>query len=182
MPLPCTVSVGSRFLCCTRRVVGVVKRRSGSGSSGSGSGSHTHTHSAITAQWLSFAGFYQKKIIKDFTQSANQHALTGFLAHGKPAVACLEGSEEDIQEFLRHVRTSVFATVPRSARKMTLGTREGSNGGSAIRARRFESFEAKAFFSQGSHHRPDMLDRKQLDKYLQDHGVPDEVRHSIGDI
>ena len=129
-------------------------------------------------QWVSFAGFYQKKIIKDFAQSATKHSLTGFLAHGKPAVACLEGRPEDIQEFLRHVRKSVFATVPRSARKMTLRLREPD---STTRPPRFASFEAKAFFSQGSHHRPDMLDRNQLDAFLKDHGVPDEVRRGVGD-
>lgn len=129
-------------------------------------------------QWLSFAGFYQKKIIKDFVQSAVHHSLTGFLAHGKPAVACLEGTPEDVHAFLRHVRTSVFATVPRSARKMTVGVLEVD---SSTRAPRFNSFEAKSFFSQGNHHRSDMLDRQQLDVFLKEHGVPHEVRRGVGD-
>jgi len=51
----------------------------------------------MDVQWLSFAGFYQKKIIKEFVHSATQHSITGFLAHGKPAVACLEGRSEDIK-------------------------------------------------------------------------------------
>jgi hypothetical protein len=130
-----------------------------------------------SVQWISFAGFYQKKIIKEFAKSANQHSLTGFLAHGKPAVACLEGKPEHIQDFLRHVRTTVFATVPRGSRKMTLGLLEPDI---INRSPRFESFQAKAFFSQGNHHRPDMLDRKQLDVFLKDHGVPEDVRKNIG--
>jgi hypothetical protein len=131
---------------------------------------------AISAQWISFAGFYQKKIIKEFCKSANQHSLTGFLAHGKPAVVCLEGNPDDIQEFLRHVRTTVLATVPRGSRKMRLGLREPA----VDRAPRFESFQAKSFFSMGNHHRPDMLDRKQLDAFLKDHGVSEEVRKRVG--
>jgi hypothetical protein len=47
-------------------------------------------------QWLTFAGFYEKKIIIAFAASAQQHNLTGFLAHGKPAIACVEGHTEDI--------------------------------------------------------------------------------------
>ena len=134
------------------------------------------TENTITrVQWLSFAGFYQKKIIKDFSQSAAHHSLTGFLAHGKPAVACLEGTPERVHTFLRHVRTTVFATVPRNARKMTVGLLEVDS------ARRFRTFEAVSFFSQGSHHRPDMLDRKQLDEFLKDHGVPVEVRRRVGE-
>jgi hypothetical protein len=129
-------------------------------------------------QWISFAGFYQKKIIKDFVQSATNHSLTGFLAHGKPAIACLEGRPGDIQEFIKHVRTSVFATVPRGARKMTLGLREPDI---EHRQARFESFEAHTFFSQGNHHRPDMLDRKQLYSFLVDHGVPEGVRVCVCD-
>jgi hypothetical protein len=128
-------------------------------------------------QWLSFVGFYQKKIIKDFSHSAAKHSLTGFLAHGKPAVACLEGRPSDIHEFLRHVRTSVFATVPRSARKMTLSLREPD---SRSRPSRFMDFTAQAFFSQGNHHRPDMLDRTQLDAFMRDAGVPEEVRRDVG--
>ena len=131
----------------------------------------------VCVQWVSFIGFYQKKIIKNFTQSANEHSLTGFLAHGKPAIACLEGKPEDIQEFLVHVRKTVFATVPRNARKMTLSLRESGN---VIRGLpRFQCFESKAFYSQGAHHRSDMLDRKQLDTFLCIHGVPEAVRCEV---
>lgn len=142
----------------------------------------------MVVQWLYFAGFYQKKIIKEFEQSATNHSITGFLAHGKPAVACLEGNQTDVKEFLRFVRTTVFATVPRSARKMTLGLLEISdpspNNSNVVRRKstqsdtslpRFDSFQAKAFYAQGTHHRPDMLDRRQLEAYLRDHGVPDKV-------
>lgn len=135
-------------------------------------------HDQTSVQWLSFVGFYQKKIIKDFCQSATQHSLTGFLAHGKPSVACLEGTAENIKEFLRHVRTVVFATVPRNARKMTLGLRE-PNLSCTTRPPRFGSFVAKAFFSQGAHHRPDMLDRTQLDVFLRDQSVPEDVRNEV---
>jgi hypothetical protein len=130
---------------------------------------------ATDVQWVSFTGFYQRPIIKEFVESAMQHSLTGFLAHGKPAVACLEGKPEDIHEFLRHVRTNVFATVPRSARKMTLGLRETL----CPSAPRFANFDAISLFSTGSHHRSDMLDRGQLEVYLRDHGVPEQVRASV---
>lgn len=136
----------------------------------------TSSEGTTGVQWITFAGFYEKKIIKDFAQSATKHSLTGFLAHGKPALACLEGKPADIKEFIRHVRTTVFATVPRSARKMTLGLREPD---STTRPRRFEGFEAKAFFSLGAHHRPDFLDRKQLEAYLTDHGVPESIYKEI---
>lgn len=124
---------------------------------------------ATCVQWVSFEGFYQKKIIKEFAQSAINHSLTGFLAHGKPAVACLEGKPEDIQEFLKHVRTTVFATVPRSARKMTLRLREEDCNS---KLPRFDNFEIKAIHSHGAHHRQDMLDRRQLEIYMMDRGVP----------
>ena len=114
----------------------------------------------------------KKKIIKEFAHSATQHSLTGFLAHGKPAVACLEGRPEDIHEFLRYVRTTVFATVPRSARKMTLGLREVDN---TNRLPRFHNFDTIAIHSQGAHHRSDMLDRRQLELFLLDHGVSEAV-------
>ena len=130
-----------------------------------------------TVQWVTFAGFYQKKIINHFALSATQHSLTGFLAHGKPAVACLEGSPKDLQTFIRHVRTSVFATVTPSARKMTLGLREPDHDDK--RPRRFATFETKAFHSQGAHHRPDMLDRGQLDVFLRRCAVPAHIRAEV---
>ena len=136
----------------------------------------TSSPGEIGVHWLTFAGFYEKKIIKDFVQSAHRHQLTGFLAHGKPAVACLEGSPDNIITFLRHVRTTVFATVPRSARKMSISSRESS---STSRLLRFQDFKALAFFSSGAHHRSDMLDRKQLDAFLLLHCVPVEVRRKV---
>ena len=142
----------------------------------SSEGVRSSASGTIGVQWITFAGFYEKKIIKDFIQSASKHSLTGFLAHGKPALACLEGNPEDIKEFIRHVRTTVFATVPRSARKMSLSLCEPD---STSRPRRFEAFEAKAFYSLGAHHRPDFLDRRQLEDYLKDHGVPESVFREV---
>jgi hypothetical protein len=150
-----------------------------------GQGQGTHTRSETSVQWLFFAGFYQKSIVKDFIHSASQYGVTGFLAHGKPAIACVEGPSEAIQGFIRHVRTTVFATVPRASRKMTVGLREAAEADSpspaGSRPPRFQDFQAKEFFSQGSHHRSDMLDRKQLDAFLKAHGVPEDVRRRIGD-
>ena len=120
-------------------------------------------------------GFYQKKIIKEFALSANKHSMTGFLAYGKPAVACLEGHPEDISIFIRHVRKTVFATVPKASRKMTLSLLEPTVNP------RFATFDAVEFFSKGNHHRPDMLDSKQLDDFLREHQVPVEVRKGVGE-
>ena len=43
---------------------------------------------------------------------------------GKPAFACLEGGPRAITQFLKEVRTDVFAQVDAAARKMTVSIGE----------------------------------------------------------
>lgn len=124
----------------------------------------------LWCQWVYFIGFYTKAIIKDFVRSAASHKLTGFLMPGKPAIAGLEGTEEDITAFLKHVRTVVFAMVPPGMRKMNLPFKED------IKSRRFPSFEERPFMSQPrSHKRSDMADMSKLRAFVAAHGVPDSI-------
>ena len=74
----------------------------------------------------SLNSFYTKSIRQAFCSSAIDYGITGFLMPGKPAVACLEGTDAAIRDFLRHVRTVLFAVVPAASRKMQTGLIEDS--------------------------------------------------------
>lgn len=87
-------------------------------------------------QWVTFAMFVSTKLAKELQDIAFSTGLTGFLALGKPAVACLEGGPKAILEALERVRKEVFSKVPeKSARKMNLPMME-----QACTRVRFEGF------------------------------------------
>lgn len=127
---------------------------------------------SLCAQWLWFIGFYTPSIIDDFCKSASSFKLTGFLMSGKPGIACLEGTEQQIDAYLKHVRTVVFACVDRNSRKMNVTLKELS--ADTFDQRRFSKFEHKVF-ANAHHKRSDMADMSALRVYLQEHNVPVEL-------
>ena len=133
----------------------------------------------LSRQWIWFIGFYTKKIIKDFCTSANAHNLAGFLMPGKPAVACCEGLQADIDEFVRVTRTDTFARVPSASKKMTLCLLEEDISADA---RLFTSFtELQLTSSDRSHKRKDMTDLGAFKVYLQERGCSHVFASIFGD-
>ena len=86
-------------------------------------------------QWLTFTMFNSAKHAKELQEIALSVNLTGFLALGKPAVACLEGGPKAIAEALEGIRKELFARVEKQARKMSLPMME-----QACTRVRFEGF------------------------------------------
>eukprot|EP00466_Bigelowiella_natans_P017946 jgi/Bigna1/88317/estExt_fgenesh1_pg.C_300141 len=118
-------------------------------------------------QWIWFIGFYTRKIIKAFVRCAGEKGLTGFLMPGKPGVACLEGPESSINDFLRITRTQLFASVAPSSRKMKLIHHESITSES----RCFDSFsEVEMACLSGTHKRKDLTDLGELQRFLKNAG------------
>ncbi|KNC72282.1 hypothetical protein SARC_15164, partial [Sphaeroforma arctica JP610] len=118
----------------------------------------------LERQWIYFIGFYTKSIRAEFCQAAASIGCTGFLMPGKPAVAAVEGTRQQIDRFLYTTRTETFAQVAPSMRKMqvTLLDRDVE--------RVFEGFD-ELVMAHGGHKRKDISDLSSLQKMLEEKGI-----------
>lgn len=122
-------------------------------------------------EWLYFIGFYTKSIRDQFVNLANELNLKGFLMSGKPALACLEGDEKSIEQFIFKTRTQLFATVPPSSRKMSRVCTWKTNADETSHFGKFEDFREVIFDS--NHSKSNIADLSRLKSFLREKGLDD---------
>ncbi|KAI6365776.1 hypothetical protein MCOR25_005265 [Pyricularia grisea] len=74
--------------------------------------------------WFYFPSISTRSKRDDLVEHAPRHGLTGFLISGKPGMLCVEGIPEDIDAYMRFVRTESWRDIPAAHKKVSERLRE----------------------------------------------------------
>lgn len=111
--------------------------------------------------WLYMHHIYSKTKRKLILEWSGDYNLTGFSLPGKPGVVCLEGNEEDVNDYFGRLRRLNW-------KKITCRHREDGNEALSIDdQRKFKKFEEIFFDIQGT--RESHMDMGQFFQYLEKH-------------
>ncbi|GAA5887310.1 hypothetical protein JCM16303_006586 [Sporobolomyces ruberrimus] len=69
--------------------------------------------------WLWFPSLSTREKRDDIVNWASDYDLTGFVLAGKPAVMCLEGTENNIQEYMAEIKSKSWADIPSFQKKVS---------------------------------------------------------------
>ncbi|GAA5939074.1 uncharacterized protein JCM15063_004413 [Sporobolomyces koalae] len=69
--------------------------------------------------WLWFPSLSTREKRDDIVTWAADYDLTGFVLAGKPAVMCLEGTENNIQEYMAEIKSNSWADIPSFQKKVS---------------------------------------------------------------
>ncbi|GAA5845354.1 hypothetical protein JCM3766R1_006328 [Sporobolomyces carnicolor] len=69
--------------------------------------------------WLWFPSLSTREKRDDIVNWASDYDLTGFVLAGKPAVMCLEGTENNIQEYMADIKSNSWADIPSFQKKVS---------------------------------------------------------------
>ncbi|GAA6021472.1 hypothetical protein JCM11491_006507 [Sporobolomyces phaffii] len=69
--------------------------------------------------WLWFPSLSTREKRDDIVNWASEYDLTGFVLAGKPAVMCLEGTENNIQEYMADIKSNSWADIPSFQKKVS---------------------------------------------------------------
>ena len=111
--------------------------------------------------WLYMHHIYSKTKRKDILQWASDYNLTGFCLPGKPGVVCLEGDENNVEEYFSRLRRLNW-------KKITCRHREIGTGNKSVKdQRKFTGFVELFFEVHGT--RENHMDMGQFLHYLEEH-------------
>ncbi|GAA5952336.1 hypothetical protein JCM3765_001946 [Sporobolomyces pararoseus] len=69
--------------------------------------------------WLWFPSLSTREKRDDIVNWASDYDLTGFVLAGKPAVMCLEGTENNIQDYMADIKSNSWADIPSFQKKVS---------------------------------------------------------------
>ncbi|GAA5901104.1 uncharacterized protein JCM6883_004754 [Sporobolomyces salmoneus] len=69
--------------------------------------------------WLWFPSLSTREKRDDIVNWATDYDLTGFVLAGKPAVMCLEGTENNIQDYMADIKSNSWADIPSFQKKVS---------------------------------------------------------------
>ncbi|GAA5866806.1 hypothetical protein JCM1840_004273 [Sporobolomyces johnsonii] len=85
---------------------------------GARAGAIDETHDEFRV-WLWFPSLSTREKRDDIVNWAPEYGLTGFVLAGKPALLCLEGTEENIQAYLADIKSNSWADIPSFQKKVS---------------------------------------------------------------
>ena len=106
-----------------RQEVASFLSRPSSGGQESDSGTKPH-NSTISRTWFYFPSISTRSKRDDLVHSAPSYGLTGFLYAGKPGLLCLEGGSQNIDEYMRFIKTESWGDIPAHHKKVSERLRE----------------------------------------------------------
>ena len=113
--------------------------------------------------WLYMHHIYSKTKRKVILEWSGDYRLTGFSLPGKPGVVCLEGNEDDVNDYFGRLRRLNW-------KKITCRHREaGDESLSFDEQRKFKGFDEIFFDVQGT--RENHMDMGQFFQYLEKHDL-----------
>ena len=78
----------------------------------------------IVRVWFYFPSLSTREKRDDLVQVAPGFALTGFVLAGKPGVLCLEGRSEDVDDYMKFIKTESWGDIPSHQKKVSERFRE----------------------------------------------------------
>ncbi|KAH7324189.1 hypothetical protein B0I35DRAFT_349544 [Stachybotrys elegans] len=78
----------------------------------------------IVRAWFYFPSISTRSKRDDIVNYAPTYALTGFLLAGKPGVLCLEGPSQNIDDYMKFIKTESWGDIPPQHKKVSERYRE----------------------------------------------------------
>ena len=124
---------------------------------------------SLVRVWFYFPSISTRSKRDDFIINAPYYAITGFLCAGKPGLLCLEGDSQQIDEYMRFIKTESWGDIPAHNKKVSERYREPD-----IPKRVFEDMqEITDMVGERRGHRGNRGDMKVIEQWLVDRGVGD---------
>ncbi|KAG5996819.1 hypothetical protein E4U54_002478 [Claviceps lovelessii] len=79
---------------------------------------------SLVRTWFYFPSISTRSKRTDIVNYAPSYTLTGFLLSGKPGVLCLEGSANNIDAYMKFIKTESWSDIPAYHKKVTERFRE----------------------------------------------------------
>lgn len=74
--------------------------------------------------WFYFPSISTREKRDDLVTHAPSYGLTGFLLAGKPGILCLEGDAQDIDDYMKFIKTESWGDIPSQHKKVSERHRE----------------------------------------------------------
>lgn len=119
--------------------------------------------------WFYFPSISTRSKRDDFIIHAPFYNLTGFLYAGKPGLLCVEGASQNIDEYMKFIKTESWGDIPAHHKKVSERHRENS-----IQARVFADMqEVTDDLGERRGHRANRGDMKAIERWLVETGLGD---------
>lgn len=115
--------------------------------------------------WFYFPSISTREKRDDLVIHAPSYGLTGFLLAGKPGVLCLEGGAQDIDDFMKFIKTESWGDIPSGHKKVSEVLREKCT------ERSFTGMEEITDQIEKRGQRSNRSDMKALEQWLEARGL-----------
>ncbi len=78
----------------------------------------------VVRVWFYFPSISTRSKRDDIVNYASAYTLTGFLLSGKPGVLCLEGTSDNVDAYMKFIKTESWGDIPAHQKKVTERFRE----------------------------------------------------------
>jgi hypothetical protein len=83
--------------------------------------------SSLIRVWFYFPSISTRSKRDDFIIHAPSYSLTGFLYAGKPGLLCVEGTSQNIDDYMRFIKTESWGDIPAHHKKVSERYRESGD-------------------------------------------------------
>lgn len=115
--------------------------------------------------WFYFPSISTREKRDDLVNYAPSYHLTGFLLAGKPGVLCLEGGSQQIDNFMKFIKTESWGDIPSGHKKVSEVLRE------SCMKRSFTGMEEITDQLEKRGERSNRSDMKALERWLGERGL-----------
>jgi hypothetical protein len=81
----------------------------------------------IVRVWFYFPSISTRSKRDDLVTNAPSYHLTGFLLAGKPGILCLEGRSQDVDDYMKFIKTESWGDIPAHHKKVSERYREAGD-------------------------------------------------------
>ncbi|KAH0426576.1 hypothetical protein CcaCcLH18_10260 [Colletotrichum camelliae] len=120
--------------------------------------------------WFYFPSISTRSKRDDFIIHAPRYHLTGFLYAGKPGLLCLEGPSQNVDDYMRFIKTESWGDIPAHHKKVSERHREVGAGVSRVFA---EMTEITDSVGERRGQRANRGDMKAVEGWLVERGLGD---------